>query len=243
MPAPRRGEVWLVDLGLAAKIRPCLVASVPAAGPNDRIRGPVVGMSVIGNRCCADWHEIIDGYLCALYDHARTNCDSLLTNARSEFLREFGTATIHGDYEQAVRAFSASLTRPPDSSAWQIVEESDDHVLVQVPVIPGDDSIHQVPFVTTRLLLACDQGKWRLAYLFEPCFWCNVAGIGSAGQCFPCQGTGRQSGLKGRIFRWIKRTTSETEQCEHCAGTGKCSRCAQEDVAGWIRGFSLRSMK
>ncbi|MHB0960842.1 MAG: type II toxin-antitoxin system PemK/MazF family toxin [Pirellulaceae bacterium] len=36
MPDPRRGEVWLVDLGLAAKIRPCLVASVPATGPNDR---------------------------------------------------------------------------------------------------------------------------------------------------------------------------------------------------------------
>jgi mRNA interferase MazF len=28
---PRRGEVWLVDLGLAAKIRPCLVLGVPAA--------------------------------------------------------------------------------------------------------------------------------------------------------------------------------------------------------------------
>jgi mRNA interferase MazF len=27
--APPRGEVWLVDLGLAAKIRPCLVLSVP----------------------------------------------------------------------------------------------------------------------------------------------------------------------------------------------------------------------
>lgn len=31
MRLPRRGEVWLVDLGLAAKIRPCLVLGVPAA--------------------------------------------------------------------------------------------------------------------------------------------------------------------------------------------------------------------
>ncbi|MBM4033528.1 MAG: type II toxin-antitoxin system PemK/MazF family toxin [Planctomycetes bacterium] len=30
MANPRRGEVWLVDLGLAAKVRPCLVVSVPA---------------------------------------------------------------------------------------------------------------------------------------------------------------------------------------------------------------------
>ena len=31
MRTPRRGEVWLVDLGLAAKIRPCLVLGAPAA--------------------------------------------------------------------------------------------------------------------------------------------------------------------------------------------------------------------
>ena len=30
MPEPRRGEVWLVDLGLAAKARPCLVVSIPS---------------------------------------------------------------------------------------------------------------------------------------------------------------------------------------------------------------------
>ena len=29
MKEPRRGEVWLVDLGLAAKVRPCLVLSLP----------------------------------------------------------------------------------------------------------------------------------------------------------------------------------------------------------------------
>ncbi len=28
MPKPKRGEVWLVDLGLAAKVRPCLVLSI-----------------------------------------------------------------------------------------------------------------------------------------------------------------------------------------------------------------------
>ncbi len=30
MTDPRRGEVWLVDLGMAAKVRPALVISVPA---------------------------------------------------------------------------------------------------------------------------------------------------------------------------------------------------------------------
>ena len=38
MKAPQRGEVWLVDLGLAAKVRPALVISVPA---NDEDRALV----------------------------------------------------------------------------------------------------------------------------------------------------------------------------------------------------------
>jgi mRNA interferase MazF len=35
MTSPRRGEVWLVDLGMAAKVRPVLVISV-AADDTDR---------------------------------------------------------------------------------------------------------------------------------------------------------------------------------------------------------------
>lgn len=34
--------MWLVDLGMIAKIRPCLVVSIPAAGPNDRVLATVV---------------------------------------------------------------------------------------------------------------------------------------------------------------------------------------------------------
>lgn len=36
MPSPDRGDVWIVDLGLAAKVRPCLVLSVPI-DPQDRV--------------------------------------------------------------------------------------------------------------------------------------------------------------------------------------------------------------
>jgi mRNA interferase MazF len=36
VPHPDRGEVWLTDLGIAAKVRPCLVLSVPPA-PQDRV--------------------------------------------------------------------------------------------------------------------------------------------------------------------------------------------------------------
>ena len=30
MPTPNRGEVWIVDLGMAGKVRSCLVLRVPA---------------------------------------------------------------------------------------------------------------------------------------------------------------------------------------------------------------------
>ena len=35
MPVPNRGEVWIVDLGMAGKVRPSVVLSLPA-GPQDR---------------------------------------------------------------------------------------------------------------------------------------------------------------------------------------------------------------
>ena len=36
MPRADRGEVWIVDLGMAGKIRPCLILSVPT-DPQDRV--------------------------------------------------------------------------------------------------------------------------------------------------------------------------------------------------------------
>ena len=41
MARPERGEVWLTDLGLAAKVRPCLVLGVPGH-PTDRALVAVV---------------------------------------------------------------------------------------------------------------------------------------------------------------------------------------------------------
>lgn len=189
------------------------------------------------------WREIVAGYLHALYEDARANREFSRKNSRDQFLRGFATATVHRDYELAARDFLASLLPPPDSSGWQIVEESEDLVLVQVTVSPNNRSGHQVPFTTTRLLLAHEQGNWRVADVFEPCFWCNVTDLGIAGQCFFCRGTGRQFGLKAQRFWWFTRTTSETEQWKDCSGTGRCSHCAEPDVPGWIRPSCLRPMK
>jgi mRNA interferase MazF len=50
-PAPDRGAVWITDLGMAAKVRPCLVLSVPT-DPLDRALVTVVPhtTSVLGTR-------------------------------------------------------------------------------------------------------------------------------------------------------------------------------------------------
>lgn len=39
---PARSEVWLVDLGLVAKVRPCVVLSIPADDNNDRVLTTIV---------------------------------------------------------------------------------------------------------------------------------------------------------------------------------------------------------
>ena len=39
---PTRGDVWLVDLGMVAKVRPCLVVSIPADDDNDRVLVTIV---------------------------------------------------------------------------------------------------------------------------------------------------------------------------------------------------------
>lgn len=41
MTTPNRGEVWLVDLGYVAKVRPCLVMSISAAD-EDRALATIV---------------------------------------------------------------------------------------------------------------------------------------------------------------------------------------------------------
>lgn len=49
---PLRGEVWVVDLGMVAKIRPALVLSIPAVDANDRSLVTIVphSTSVRGSR-------------------------------------------------------------------------------------------------------------------------------------------------------------------------------------------------
>jgi mRNA interferase MazF len=41
---PQRGEVWLVDLGFVAKVRPCTVVSVPATDQDRALAMPTCAL-------------------------------------------------------------------------------------------------------------------------------------------------------------------------------------------------------
>ena len=84
MPKQNRGEVWLVDLGIAAKVRPCLVISVPAL-IQDRALVPVVTYttSVRDSRFKI---PIKTRFL----DTGAFDAQSLVTVSEAKFLRKLG---------------------------------------------------------------------------------------------------------------------------------------------------------
>jgi mRNA interferase MazF len=81
---PQRGEVWLVDLGMAAKVRPALVLSIPA---NDEDRALVTLVphttSVRGSRFEA---TVSIGFLKA----GAFDAQNLITIPHAKLLRSLG---------------------------------------------------------------------------------------------------------------------------------------------------------
>ena len=84
MPKQNRGEVWLVDLGMAAKVRPRLVISIPAR-VKDRALGTVVThtTSTRGSR-----FEI--PIRTRFLDTGVFDAQSLVTVSEAKFLRKLG---------------------------------------------------------------------------------------------------------------------------------------------------------
>lgn len=84
MPKQKRGEVWLIDLGMVAKVRPCLVISTPAL-IQDRALATVVThtRSARGSR-----FEI--SIKTRFLDTGVFDAQSLVTVPESKFLRKLG---------------------------------------------------------------------------------------------------------------------------------------------------------
>jgi mRNA interferase MazF len=99
--APQRGEVWLVDLGMTAKVRPALVVSVPA---NDADRALVTLVphttSVRGSRFEA---AVTVGFLKA----GAFDAQSLVTIPHARLLHVLGklNATQLGAVEAVLRTW------------------------------------------------------------------------------------------------------------------------------------------
>jgi mRNA interferase MazF len=87
MADPHRGEVWMVDLGLAAKVRPCLVLSVPALD-QDRALATLVPhtTSIRGTR--------FEVSLKVPFLHAGAfDAQNLVTIPHAKLVRKLGTLT------------------------------------------------------------------------------------------------------------------------------------------------------
>ena len=84
MPRQNRGEVWLVDLGMVAKVRPCLVISIPTLA-QDRALVTVVThtTSTRGSR-----FEI--RIKTRFLDTGVFDAQSLVTVSEAKFLRKLG---------------------------------------------------------------------------------------------------------------------------------------------------------
>lgn len=100
-----RGEVWLVDLGMAAKVRPCLVMSVP---PSETERALVTLIphttSVRASRFECAVHV-------AFLKHGAFDAQGIVTVPRVKLLRKLGTlaAPQLADVEQAMRSWLGIL--------------------------------------------------------------------------------------------------------------------------------------
>ena len=99
MPRQNRGEVWLVDLGMVAKVRPCLVISIPTL-TQDRALVTVVThtTSTRGSR-----FEI--PIRTRFLDTGAFDAQSLVTISEAKFLRKLGNLQPDqlSEVEDAVR--------------------------------------------------------------------------------------------------------------------------------------------
>jgi mRNA interferase MazF len=86
--APDRGEVWLVDLGMLGKVRPCLVLST-ALQPQDRALVTIVPhtLSVRGTR-----FEVAVNP--AFLRTGAFDAQNLITAPSAKFLRLLGTLSL-----------------------------------------------------------------------------------------------------------------------------------------------------
>jgi hypothetical protein len=195
-----------------------------------------------------DWRDVVYAHLQAYREdvHNRHICG--ISGAEAQFLNEHATISVKDGHNIAARNRCDALGQPPPKDAYETIEESAHRVMAQVRPL-GRTSCDglRIPYLITRFLLIKDQAAWKIAGIYQPCVRCNRRAIGydaahnELGKCVFCQGSGTDliRKVQTRGFWIFKRRFFKTGPCSHCAGTGNCPKCAEEEMPGWRRAFSL----
>ena len=85
MPAPQRGEIWIVDLGFAAKTRPCVAISITASD-DDRALVTVVPHTTSARGSRFEVDVKMPYLLPGVFD-----AQNLITIPHAKFIRRLGT--------------------------------------------------------------------------------------------------------------------------------------------------------
>ena len=98
MNEPRRGDVWMVDLGMAAKVRPCLVISIGATD-QDRALATMVPHTTSARNSRFEVKLKVSFLREGVFD-----AQSLVTIPHAKLIRKIGTLPVAqlAEVEQAV---------------------------------------------------------------------------------------------------------------------------------------------
>jgi hypothetical protein len=180
----------------------------------------------------SSWATIVERYLQACYQEDKLQREARLTSSLAKVFREFGSEFVAEKYSARAKDDCQSLLAPPHPREWELINNSEFSVTVEIHVEANGSFIsQQVPFFPTRLLLAKrSEGDWQIDDLLNPCIHCNLNYPHSktiAGQCSLCDGKGH-------------RPFNEDPACTYCSGTGKCPNCKDDSMPGWRREAFLR---
>jgi mRNA interferase MazF len=109
MISPRRGEVWLVDLGMAAKVRPALVISIPAEDI-DRALVTLVPHTTSPRQSRFEAAVSVSFLRAGVFD-----AQNLITSPHAKLIRSLGKLSA-GQLAPVERAVSLWLGLPPAGS-------------------------------------------------------------------------------------------------------------------------------
>ncbi len=151
----------------------------------------------------------------------------MLTNHESRFLEENATEAVSRAYVETAQTICDGHLSAAPRSSWHVLDETENHILVETPGGLAHSDSDQIPFHTTRLHLDRCDGAWKIRAILEPCSGCNWISELVAGQCFHCNGTGEP-------------LRPEDEHCKRCNGTGRCVDCIEEEVTGWRTATCLK---